>query len=418
MTATTPVIDGATQAARRPQRLLLPLLLLSHVTMFALYHGVLQVLLPLQIEQINPAEKVANLGLVSGLSAIVATFFNPLAGSFSDRTRSRFGRRSPWILGGAVLSLGSLAVLGSVHTVPLVLLAWSLTQATMNSHQAALTAVIPDRIPRDRRGLASATVGLGLPLGGVVGVVLTSRLTHSLLTGYLALAILVVVAAILFTTLTRDSAPAAAGPAARSTLDSVRTFFACLSDPDVFWVFLGRALLVLGYFVVGTYQLYILQDFITRPAGLSATTAIAVLSPIAAISVVLSTVVGGLLSDRLDRRKPFVFAASCVAGLAGLIPLLWPTWLGMVAFTVVSGVGFGCFLSVDTALATLVLPSEEDNGRDLGVINMAGAAPQVLAPFVASVLVTHVGGYRTLFIAGAVLAVLGAMAVVPIRKVR
>src|SRR6185369_688815 len=249
MVAVTPVLDPP--ARRRPLGRLLPLLLLCHVAMFALYHGVLQVLLPLQIERINPAVKVANLGLVSGLSAIVATFFNPLAGSLSDRTRTRFGRRPPWILGGAVLSVGTLALLGSVHTVPLVLVAWSLTQATMNSHQAALTAVLPDRVPRQRRGLASSVVGIGLPLGGVVGVVLASRLTHSLLTGYLTLAAVVVVGSVLFTAFAREPATTATTETPTVPLrQSLRRFFACLADHDVRCVFIGRALLVLGYFVV------------------------------------------------------------------------------------------------------------------------------------------------------------------------
>ena len=242
---------------------------------------------------------------------------------------------------------------------------------------------------------------------------LSSALAGSLMIGYLALAGLVVVAAILFTTLAKEPAVDRRQPPL-VVRNALCDFFACLADRDVFCVFLGRALLVLGYFVVGTYQLYILQDFI----GLPAVTAIAVLSPIAAVAVLVSTMLGGVLSDRLDRRKPFVFGASCVAGLAGLIPLAWPTWTGRVVFTVLAGLGFGCFLAVDTALATLVLPSGRDNGRDLGVLNMAAAAPQVLAPFVASVLVTHVGGYGALFVAGAVLAVLGAAAIVPVRGVR
>lgn len=406
-------VAADSSAAGPGLRRLLPYILLSNVAMFALYQGVLQVLLPLQIEQIDPTAKVRNLALVTGLSAIIATLFNPLAGGLSDRTSGRFGRRPPWILGGAVLSLGGLALLGSVHTVLLVLLAWSVTQATMNCHQAALTAVVPDRVPRERRGLVSALVGAGLPLGSVVGVVLSSALSGSPAVAYLALAGLVVVAAILFTTRTTEPAADRRPPPA-VVRNALRDFFACLADRDVLCVFLGRALLVLGYFVVGTYQLYILQDFI----GIPAVKAIAVLSPIAAVSVLVSTMAGGVLSDRLDRRKPFVFGASCVAGLAGLIPLAWPTWPGMVVFTVVAGLGFGCFLAVDTALATLVLPSDRDNGRDLGVLNMAAAAPQVLAPFAASVLVTHAGGYGALFVAGAVLAVLGAVAIVPVRGVR
>jgi hypothetical protein len=53
----------------------------------------------------------------------------------------------------------------------------------------------------------------------------------------------------------------------------------------------------------------------------------------------------------------------------------------------------------------------------MGVLNIANAGPQILAPFVASVVV-GIGGYTPLFLVGAALAVLGALAVKPIRGVR
>ncbi|WP_279580817.1 MFS transporter [Fodinicola feengrottensis] len=129
----------------------------------------------------------------------------------------------------------------------------------------------------------------------------------------------------------------------------------------------------------------------------------------------VATVVGGALSDRFGRRKPFVFGASCLAGVACVIPLISPTWTGVLAFSIVSGLGLGCYLSVDTALATLVLPSDRDNGRDLSILNMSMAVPQIVAPLIASALVLHVGGYPAVFVGSGVLAVLGALAVIPIR---
>ncbi|POX42809.1 MFS transporter, partial [Streptomyces sp. Ru71] len=78
----------------------------------------------------------------------------------------------------------------------------------------------------------------------------------------------------------------------------------------------------------------------------------------------------------------------------------------------------GCFMAVDTALVTLVLPSAEDAARDMGVLNIANAGPQIMAPFAASLLVTLTGGYTTLFVAAAVLSVAGALSVRPIRGVR
>ncbi len=90
----------------------------------------------------------------------------------------------------------------------------------------------------------------------------------------------------------------------------------------------------------------------------------------------------------------------------------------MLAFSVVNGLAFGCYMAVDTALVTMVLPKAEDAARDMGVLNIATAGPQIVAPFIASVIVSLSGGYTALFVVAAVLAVAGAPAVKPIRSVR
>ncbi|WP_327352616.1 MFS transporter [Streptomyces sp. NBC_01304] len=406
---TTP---GTTAGASRSPRGLLPLLFLGNSAMYTLYIGVGGVLLPLQIEHIDKADKVALLGLVSGISAIFATLFNPIAGALSDRT----GRRNPWILGGGLAAVGAMALLGSVHTVLLVVIAWCLGQAVMNVFQAALTSVVPDRVPLSARGKASAAVGLGLPVGSTLGAVLGSAFADHLSTGYLVLGAIVAVSAVLFSSCTREEKRPAPAPVPFKA--QLTALLSALRSHDFRWAFIGRALLVLGYFCVFGYQLYILQDHVDLPKGLSPTEAVAVITPVSALAMAVSTVVGGLLSDRFDRRKLFVGVSAAISALSLLIPAISPTWPAMIAFAALNGLGFGCFMAVDNALVSMILPSADDAARDLGVLNMANAGPQILAPFVASVIVSVSGGYTALFLAGAVLAMLGALAVRPIRGVR
>ncbi|MER5864515.1 MFS transporter [Kitasatospora sp. NPDC002040] len=402
---------GPDPAPGRTTRGLLPLLFTGNAAMYALYLGVGSVLLPLQVEHIDPAHKVANLGLVGGVAAIFATFFNPFAGALSDRS----GRRNPWILGGGLAAVAAMALLGGADTVLLVAIAWCLGQAVMNFYQSALTSVVPDRVPPQRRGAASAAVGLGLPVGSTVGVVTASAFSDHYRTGYLVLGALVAVAAAVFTAGAREQRMPAKAPA--PLREQAAAFLGVLREPDFRWAFIGRWLLVLGYFAVVGYQLYILQDHIALPAGLEPSEAVAILTPVSAVTMALSTVVGGVLSDRLDRRKLFVGLSAALSGLALLIPVFSPTWAGMLVFAAVNGLAFGCFMAVDTALVTMVLPRAEDAARDMGVLNIANAGPQILAPFVASAVV-GLGGYTPLFVLGAVLALLGALAVRPIKGVR
>ncbi|MEU9300941.1 MFS transporter [Streptomyces sp. NPDC048269] len=414
------VVDPVPAAPEPPrQRGLLPLLLFANAAMLAVYMGVGSVLLPLQIAAIDPDNKVALLGLIGGISSIFATAFNPIAGALSDRS----GRRSPWILGGALAALAALAFLGSVSTALLVGIGWCLVQATMNVYQAAVTAIVPDRIPAARRGTASALVGLGLPIGGTVGVLVASQTADHLRTGYLVFGAIVAGAALVLTTFCRDlprpeSVPAAAAGAARPKGAGIAAFLSALGNHDFRWAFIGRALMVLGYFSVVGYQLYILDDHIALPAGLTPPAAMAVLTPVSMVAMAVSTVLGGLLSDRLNRRKVFVGVSAALAGLVMVVPVVSPTWTGMLVFSALNGLAFGCFMAVDTALVTLVLPRAEDAARDMGVLNIANAGPQVVAPFVASAIVTGLGGYTPLFLAGGALSLIGALAILPIRSVR
>ncbi|MFE3182683.1 MFS transporter [Streptomyces violascens] len=402
---------AVTAPAPRLTRGLLPLLLLGNTALYALYIGVPGVLLALQIEHIDAAHKVADFGLVSGVSAIFATVFNPVAGARSDRS----GRRNPWTLGGGLLALPVMFLLGTVHTILLVTIVWCLGQAVLNVYQAALTSVVPDRVPMAARGKASAAVGLGLPFGSTIGALLGAAFSDHYRTGHLVFGALVAAAAVIFTAGTREERRPAKAPLPVGR--RLAAFTEALRDHDFRWAFIGRALPVLGYFAVAGYQLYILQDHTHLPAGLGPEQAVAILMPVNALAMAVSTVLGGWLSDRHDRRKVFVGASAALSAAALVIPAVSPGWPAMIAFSVVNGLGFGCYMAVDTALVTLVLPKAEDAARDMGVLNVANAGPQIVAPFAASLIVSVSGGYTALFLAGAALSVLGALAVGPIRSV-
>ncbi|MFE5592470.1 MFS transporter [Streptomyces sp. NPDC056549] len=391
---------------------LMPMLTLANAAMFMVYMGVGGVLLPLQVELIDPADKVANFGLVAGVSAIFATVFNPMAGLLSDRS----GRRNPWILGGGLAALGALALLGAARTVLLVTIGWCLVQAMMNIYQAALTAVVPDRVPVERRGLASAMVGIGTPIGSALGIsTATLFVPHDLTAGYLVLGAVIAGAAVLFTTVVRERKRPASEPVPLRR--QLAAFADTLKSADFRWVFIGRFLMMLGFFSVSLFQMYILQDHIALPEGLDPTEAVAFIAPIDAGVTLLATVLGGLLSDRIGRRKPLVGISCALSGLAMLVPVVRPDWTGMLIFTVVAGLAFGCYMAVDTALVTLVLPSADDAARDMGVLNVANAGPQILAPFLASLLVGAIG-YDGLYITAALITLVGAAAVIPVKSVR
>jgi len=415
-----PAGQAVSAGGRTGFRRLLVSLGIANGALSALYAGVLTVLLPLQVEHIDRAHKVVALGIVSGVSALFALVFNPIGGSLSDRTRSRFGRRAPWLVTASVAMIVMMALLGQAGTVLLIAVAWCLAQAVANLYQAPLTAVIPDRVSRQRRGAASAVTGVSSVLGGVAGVGLASQFTRHLGWGYLLLGVLLAATAAYFVVSTAD--PPAAGPRpprdARSPAARLASFLSALRHRDFALVFVSRAAAILGYYLVISYELYILTDYIRLPGHLQPAQGVTILAAISAVGALLAAAIAGPVSDRLDRRKPFVIISSAVAGAGCVLPVLSPTFRTIEIFAAFAGVAFGCYLSVDAALVTLVLPRSEDAARDLGVLNIANAGPQVLAPLLAALIISHAGGYRTLFIAGGCCGVVGALAVLPVRSVR
>lgn len=413
--------SGTAVTRRAGFRRLLVGLGIANGALSAVYAGVGTILLPLAIERIDRPHKVAVLGVVAGVSAVFALVFNPVGGALSDRTRSRFGRRAPWLVGASAGVLVVLVLLGQASTVPLILVAWCLAQAVANLYQAPLTAVVPDRVAPARRGVASSITGVASVVGGVAGVGIASLLSPHPSAGYPALGLVLVLTAWYFVLTTADEPTGELPRPARDTRgwrDRLGDFASALRYRDFALVFASRAAAILGYFLVVNYELYILTDYIKLPGTMKPAQGVTVLAAISAVGAILAAAIAGPVSDRLNRRKPFVFLSSAIAGAACLLPVLSPTFSTIEIFAAFAGLAFGCYLSVDAALVTLVLPRSEDAARDLGVLNIANAGPQVLAPLFAALIISHLGGYRTLFIVGGCCGIVGALAVMPVRSVR
>lgn len=383
--------------------------------LFSAWFGPIQVLLGLQASQLAPGHKEATLSLVTGLGALVSTLGNPVFGALSDRTTSRFGRRLPWIAGGLALGAVGLVVLASARGVAGMVVGWCLAQAFLNATFAALNASIADQVPVERRGLVSGLIGVAQTAGLVAGAGLAAAV-GSTRTGYLVLAVLVVALGLPHVLGARDLRLPDGAP--RPTLRHVMAGFVppLRRYPDFGWAWLTRFLVNLGNSTGTLYLLYYLMDAVGMEAD-KAATGVFILTGIYALTVFGSTVIGGVWSDKVGRRKPFVIAASIVTGLASLDLALTQNWVGAVVGAVILGIGFGAFTSVDFALVTQVLPSSGDAARDLGIINIASAGAQVLAPVLAAPVVTHLGGYTTLYVMAAVVCLLGAACVLRIRTV-
>lgn len=377
-----------------------------------------QLLLPLQVAEFSTpvdwVDSVLGFGAISGIAGLCALVSYPVAGALSDRTASAYGRRRPWIVVGLVLFAGSLAVLGSARSLWQVGLFWCLASIGFCVLTAALTATISDQVPVGQRGLVSGWMAAPQAVGTILGVGLVSALAIGPRAGYLVMAGLLVLLAL---PALRLPDPPLRGPRPRLTPgDFVKNLWISpRQHPDFTFVLLSRVLVNFGNALGTSLLLYFLMFGLgDARAELHLLQLIAVYM----VFVVLASILLGRMSDRLERRRVFVFGAAIIQALAALLLAVWPSLPTAFVGAGLLGLGYGCFLSVDQALATQVLPSAEDRGKDLGIMNIATTIPQSVGPMLGALLVAAAGGFGTLFFAAAAAAVAGGLALLPVRGVR
>ena len=401
----------------------------------------IQLLLPKQIEeQLHAAswiENVVAFGVISAIAGVCALVAFPLSGALSDRTVSRFGRRRPWILGGTLLFAAALVLLGLQTTMLGIGVFWSLALIGFCVLTAAITATISDQVPVNQRGFVSSWVSAPQAVGTILGLLLVVTLALSTLVGYTLVAVLLVLLVVPFLLRTPDAVlPASAGIEKTPLLGGF--WISPRRYPDFGFTLLSRILVNLGNALGTTLLLYFLMFGLNR--GASAEDDLLVLTLVYMVFFIASALGVGRLSDRIGRRKVFVYVAAYLQALAALILAFVPDYSIAIAAAALLGLGYGSFMAVDQALATQVLPDAQSRGKDLGIMNIATAVPQAVAPLLgAAIVVVCAGlagagtggvdaaadagfagagaGFAGLFVASAVMATLGGLAIVPIKSV-
>jgi MFS family permease len=415
--------------------------------------------LALRVREIASTDATRSASLVLMAGAFVALVGNPVFGALSDRTRTRLGRRRPYLLVGSLAGLAALWLIGVSRSLGLVLFGWCLAQLAYNAVLAAMVAIVADRIPASQRGTVVGILGMCIPIGQIAGTFLVQRLATDLLLALLIPGGIGLVGAwMLAFSLPPDSPPlhfsdanpdsgartgaadserpetrprtAASSPDARAGAipgDDVaavpaaapRFGFDLSRHRDFAWAWSSRVLFVVGNVSFQTYQPFLLLDALGfAPADVPNFVFRSTL--VQAATMMLCSLLAGHLSDRLGRRKPIAMLGSVLQGLG-----LWLIAVAHSPTTVLSGValagsGRGTYDGVNLALVTEVLP---DRGRhaakDLGLLNVANTLPQVIAPLAApAILQTSGANYTLLFFLAGALTVLGAAFLLPIKSAR
>jgi len=375
--------------------------------------------IPKALAFFDDASKATNLSIIAGAGGVVIILITPLFGRLSDRTRSRFGMRRPWLIGGAAVATVGVIILATAHSVPGTLVGWLIVQAGFGATNMVIHALLADQIVKRVRArvaaAASVATGLGLIVGAQVMAVLPNdqQWAWFIVPGMLGVTLSIVMVFRFHDIVRREAAP----PLRLS--DIVSTYWLNpLQYRDFFWAFLSRFLVTMSITAISTFLLFIIIDRLYVPATqASPVQATALL--IFTIGNVITAVLFGWISDRTGRRKVIVGIASFLSALGLLVSMFASDISSILIGLSIVGAAQGAYVSVDVALMTEVLPSFDEAGKDLGIVALSYQVPQLLIPLLAvPLLAAGGGGYDLFFVVAIILAVLGGLAVLPIRAVR
>lgn len=368
-----------------------------------------------------PGEAGAYLNLMGWLALPVVLLVQPTIGAISDYTITRWGRRKPYIVIGAVLDVVFLIGLATSQTFVALVAFVILLQFSSNFAQGPFQGYVPDLVPPEQVGLASALVGAMQTVGFVTGAVLIS-LAFSLGQFTLFLIILGVVelATAAGTFLFVREGKVAKPRRGKSWIAVARSAWGTdiLRERNFVFLLISRLLFLAGVNVFLGFNVL----FLSRSLGFDDSDIglwIALIGVAVGVTTAVATVPSGIISNRVG-RKPLIYLACVIGGLGLGLAGLAPGPEMLLAGVVLLGIASGTFLAVDWALMTDIIP-KASSGRFMGISNLAVGLAGPVAALVAGPIIDGVGGPaetgdgpRAAFIAGVALFALAAVFLRPV----
>jgi MFS family permease len=375
-----------------------------------LWNAVHPILLPTLLLHRAPATKNTFYGLLTFVGLLVAMVVQPLSGAISDHTAHRLGRRRPWIIVGGVLGLACLALMVGSRTLAGLALGYGMLQFASNILHGPAQGLIPDLVPVSRHGLAAGAKSFVDMMGVIAAGLIISRVLDGQPPRAIAAASVIAgvwTAAILVTVLVVKEKDTADRQSQRLSIQThLRGMLGIRLRGlgDYARLLASRYCILLSTYTVQSFALFYFADVLRLP---SPTRAMGNMMTMIGLSVLLSALPAGVLSERYGRKRLSLVAIGIVlAGMTALgvvrgLEQVWP--LGIVI-----GLGMGVFSSVNWAWATDLVPVDEP-AKYLGLSNLATAGAAATSRLVGPLIDLcnnrwPNAGYSLLF----VIAVLGA----------
>lgn len=399
---------------------LVPGLIIGPASWLGPYIVMASLFLPAMLQELDAENKIALLALFSTLGMIVAAVSNMAAGALSDATRSRFGKRAPWIVGGAFAFMLTMIGASFAQGIGMLLTCWMAGQAALNFIVAPMVAWL-DFADDTKKGMASSAYGgLGMALGNNGFNVIGAMFLGQFRLGFIIFGAIAFIGTLLAVLIVHEPSnrdeTAAKKEHASFSLQSVRKVFPAWSvGRDYYLALIGKLCQGIGNFAVTGYILYIMTDFLMLGDGTQS--AIQLINTIMLAFGILMGFFAGPVSDKFNLLKlPVGFSVIFLALGAGSL-FLFRDMTGISLYAVCAGIGMGMWNSLDNLLNLRVIPDKNRVAFFLGVYNLGNTVTQAIAPVIAATVIS-LFGFSSVFFVAMAFSLAGGLCVLSIKSLK
>ena len=324
-------------------------------------------------------------------------FVQPVVGERSDQTRTRIGRRKPWMLVGAPLAAIFFILVPMMRSVVGIMFAILLTNLSMALFRAPTVALLGDLFPSQQRSTANGIInlmgGLGAILAFLLGGLLFNRFGKIAPFAFGSIAmILALLAIIIF--LREPPVPEEEIDEQKQNVGVIANLQEIFTTADRSGLFILVAILCwfMGYNALETW----ISSFGKFSLGIGEGT-MSIFTSLLALVFVVSALPSGLIATRFGRRRVIMVG---IIGLAALFlfGFVISSQLMLIIFLVVAGF-FWALINVNSLPMVYDVGGKLRIGALTGLYYLASNLAAVIGPQTVGVMIDITSGnYRIMFL--------------------
>lgn len=400
---------------------LVPGLIIGPASWLGPYIAAASLFLPALIQQIDAQNKIQLVALFSTCGMVVAAISNMVAGYLSDRTRSRFGKRTPWLVGGAAVFMLSMILASTANSIPFLLVSWMLGQIALNFIVAPMVAWL-DLAPENGKGTASGAYGgLGMALGNNGFTIFAAMFLGQFRLGFIIFGIMTFVGTLIAAIIVREPSNLTEERVEPEKKEKTSLKAAMKIFPnwkvgrDYYLALIGKLFQGVGNFSITGYLLFIMTDFLHKGTG-ATQQSIQLINTIMLIFGIAMGFIAGPLSDKFKVLKLPVGLSTISLGIGALSMFFLQNDLGILIYGFAAGLGMGIWNSLDNLLNLEVIPDKNRVAFFLGVYNLGNTVTQAIAPVLAAFVISQFS-FSSIFIVSFIFSAIGGLCILSIKSV-